>query len=86
MIINAISDMLTDTSMKIDNKKIEINMGDPQESFLSPVLFNLFINNLLIKKAIRLKNISVCRWHCFHLQNKYSAKEMHEVHKWMVFQ
>jgi hypothetical protein len=47
MIINAIIDMLTDTSMKINNKKLETSMRVSQGSVISPALFNLLINYLL---------------------------------------
>ena len=47
MIINAIIDMLTDTSMKINNKKLETSIRVSQGIVLSPALFNLLINYLL---------------------------------------
>lgn len=48
MIIYPVIDMLTDTNIKINNKKIETNMDVPQKNVPSPALFNLFINDLLI--------------------------------------
>jgi hypothetical protein len=47
MIINAIIDMLTDTSMKINNKKLGTSIAVSQGSVLSPAPFNLLINYLL---------------------------------------